>query len=61
VSQQYAPPPVAPPAAQPVPAPADSLPSSSSEELTRLDELLRLGVITNAEYETKRRELLEGR
>lgn len=41
-------------------APAEPLRLSSSEQLKRLGELLRLGVLTDAEYEAKRRELLEG-
>jgi membrane protein YdbS with pleckstrin-like domain len=53
-----------PPSAPPNPAPASAGPSglggSSSEQLKRLEELLRLGVITDAEYELKRRELVEG-
>lgn len=36
-------------------------PLSSSEQLRHLDELLQLGVITQAEYDLKRRELLGGR
>jgi membrane protein YdbS with pleckstrin-like domain len=35
-------------------------PTSSSEQLQHLSELHRLGVITDAEYEQKRRELIEG-
>jgi hypothetical protein len=42
------------------PPPADDRPSSSSEQLKHLDDLLRLGVITEAEYAQKRRELLQG-
>jgi membrane protein YdbS with pleckstrin-like domain len=34
---------------------------STSEELARLGELLRMGVITEREYDMKRQELLEGR
>ncbi len=45
------------------PPPSEVPPSSqrsSSEDLNRLRELLALGVITEAEYLTKRSELLEG-
>ncbi|MGO8876088.1 MAG: PH domain-containing protein [Acidimicrobiales bacterium] len=39
---------------------ADERRVSSSEQLQHLAELLRLGVITEAEYDAKRREVLEG-
>jgi membrane protein YdbS with pleckstrin-like domain len=70
---EYAPPPPPPspptttspsaqpsrPAPNPAPPGAD-LPASSSEQLRHLEDLLRLGVITETEYELKRRELLQG-
>lgn len=40
---------------------ADEMPASSSEQLQHLAELFRLGVITEAEYDAKRREVIEGR
>jgi len=71
--QQYAPPSAPPPPApqQYAPAPppppmtpadvSDSPASSSRAQLQHLGEMFHLGVITEAEYEAKRRELLEGR
>jgi membrane protein YdbS with pleckstrin-like domain len=44
-----------------VPGTAGTVSASSSEQLQRLDELHRLGVITDAEYAQKRQELIQGR
>jgi membrane protein YdbS with pleckstrin-like domain len=60
--QSSGPPAPSPQQYRPAPGPAvDPNAGSSSDQLKRLSELLRLGVITNAEYEVKRREILEGR
>jgi hypothetical protein len=63
---QYAPPqPQYAPAHDPAPAPgsfgaAEMPAASSSEQLQRLSELHRLGVLTDAEYAQKRQELIKG-